>query len=67
VVSGGEFGAQDVELLDRRLAEQFAGLLAESGRNRAGQVRVAAGVIGEYVEDPEGGRAETDFRAGPPA
>ncbi|WP_423718656.1 MULTISPECIES: hypothetical protein [unclassified Microbacterium] len=29
-------------------------------RNRARQVRVAAGVIGEHVEDPEGGRAETD-------
>ena len=28
VVSGGEFGAQDVQFLDRRLAEQFAGLLA---------------------------------------
>ncbi|EEQ79736.1 hypothetical protein STAWA0001_0340, partial [Staphylococcus warneri L37603] len=60
MVSGGELGGQDVQLLDRRLAEQFAGLLAESGRNCAGQVRVAAGVVGEHVEDPEGGRAETD-------
>ena len=53
VVSGGELGSQDVQRLDRGLAEQFAGLLAESGRNRARQVRVAAGVIGEHVEDPE--------------
>ena len=60
MVSGGELRGQDVQLLDRGLAEQFAGLLAESGRNRARQVRVAAGVIGEHVEDPEGGGPEAD-------
>jgi len=42
--------------LDRRLAEQFARLLAESYRNRAGQVGVTSGVIGEHVEDPERAR-----------
>lgn len=53
VVSGGELGVQDVELLDRRFAEQFARLLAESSSDCAGQVRVAAGVIGKHVEDPK--------------
>ena len=60
MVSGGEFGAQYVELLDRRFGEQRAGLLAESYRNRAGQVGVTSGVIGEHVEDPERGRPEAD-------
>ena len=60
MVSGGEFGAQYVELLDRRFGEQRAGLLAESCRNSAGQVSVTSGVIGEHVEDPERGRPEAD-------
>ena len=53
MVSGGDFGAPDVQLFDRGLAEQFAGLLAESGRNRARQVRVAAGVIGNTSKIPK--------------
>ena len=51
-MSGGGLRGQDLELLDRRLAEQFAGLLAESGRDGAGQVRVATGVIGDTPKIP---------------
>lgn len=53
VVSGGELGGQDVQLLDRGRGEQLAGLLTESGSNCSRQVRVAAGVIGEHIENPE--------------
>jgi hypothetical protein len=54
LLSAGQLGGQDVELLQRRLTVELAGVLHQCRRDLAVEVGVTAVVVGEDVEDPVG-------------